>query len=322
MSFKDIKGQDRAIEVLREHIKRSRLAKAYLFCGPEGIGKKMAARALAKAVNCLKEGIDPCDDCLSCRKVDKEQHPDVHILDAADEEIKIEYIRRLQSEAGLRPYEGRKKVFIINNAHNLNAASSNAFLKTLEEPAGESLIILVSDKPELLLKTIISRCRIIKFSPLKREDLTGILERDYAVPEAASHFLAYFYEGRLGSALRQKESGILEHKNRVIDEFAVSAGRGFSGFPIEKREDLRSCLNILASWFRDIYILKAGLPYDEIINLDRKAELSKQAQRFSFSDLEAALNVISDSLSYLERNVNLKLIQSTLRACVKLPAGS
>lgn len=313
MSFKDIKGQAQPIQILKEHIKQGRLASAYLFVGPEGVGKKLTAKALAKSVNCAKSNFDSCDECVSCIKIEKGQHPDVHIVDVGDSEIKIEYIRQLQNDINLRPYEARKKVFIINNAHNLNIASSNAFLKTLEESAGESLIILISDKIPLLLKTIISRCQIIKFSPFKRSEVKGILEKDYSVDDGLSHFLAYFYEGRLGSALKFKDSGILSKKNRVIDEFTLSMRRGLGDAAAENREDLRGSLNILASWFRDMYMLKVGAPHSELINLDRKADLLRLIQRFSFPDLDRALKVISDSLFCLDRNVNIKLLQSNLK---------
>lgn len=313
MSFKDIKGQDRAVDILKQHLKHKRLANAYLFSGPEGVGKKLAARMLAKTVNCLEGAIECCDECVSCKKIDRQQHPDVHIIDEADSEIKIEYIRQLQKSINLRPYEAKYKVFIINNAHNLNIASSNAFLKTLEESAGESLIILISDKPALLLKTIISRCQVIKFFPLKRDDVKQILRRDYSVDSNLSHFLAYFYEGRLGSALMRKDSDMLRRKNTVIDEFVNPLKKGFTNLGIEKREDMRSHLNILASWFRDIYMFKAGLSPSEFINLDRKAELERSASRFSLPELDNILNSISDSFLYLERNVNIKLIQSNLK---------
>lgn len=313
MAFKDIKGQDRPIQLLREHIRQGRLSNAYLFAGPEGVGKKLTAETLAKALNCKEAVLDSCDRCRSCLKINKRQHPDVHILDYEDSEIKIEYIRQLQDEINLRPYEAARKVFIINNAHNLNIASSNAFLKTLEEAAGESLIVLVTDKPPLLLSTIISRCQIIKFSFLKRERVKQILTDDYAVEGNLSHFLAYFYEGRLGSALRFKDSGALAMKNRVIDEFALAVRRESKGLLAEKRQELRSCLNILASWFRDVYIVKIGAMDSEVINLDRRAELLRVAKTFSFSELDNALNVILGCLLNLDRNVNIKLLQSNLK---------
>ncbi len=314
MSFKDIRGQDKPIQILEDHMKQGRLAGAYLFTGPEGVGKSLTAKTLAKAVNCQEGNFEACGRCNSCLKIDKAQHPDVHIIDSEGAEIKIENIRQLQSQIALRPYEGKKKVFIINNAHHLNLASSNAFLKTLEEAPGESLIILVSEKPALLLQTIISRCRLLKFNPLARPELEAILTGDYSLEADLAHFLAYFCEGRLGHALRLKDAGILKEKNSIIDEFVFQGGAGLERMKPQKREETRESLNILASWFRDLYLIKTGMPYSELINLDRKSELLKSMHQFSFFELDEILNSISGSLLYVGQNINIKLLKSNLKA--------
>jgi len=314
MSFKDIRGQDKPIQMLKDHMNQGRLAGAYLFTGPEGVGKILTAKTLAKAVNCLGGNFEACGECVSCLKIDKAQHPDVHIIDSEGAEIKIELIRQLQGQIALRPYEGKKKVFIINNAHDLNLASSNAFLKTLEEAPGESLIILVSEKPSLLLKTIISRCRILKFNPLARPELEAILTKDYSLEAGLAHFLAYFCEGRLGHALRLKDADILKEKNRVIDEFVFQGSTGLEKNKPHKREEARESLNILACWFRDLYLIKTGMPHSELINLDRKNELLKSMQQFSFFELDEILNSISGSLLYVGQNINIKLLKSNLKA--------
>lgn len=328
MSFKDIKGQDKAISILQAYLSKQSSASSYLFVGAQGLGKFLTARTLAKSVNCLQENWDACERCVSCLKIEKNQHPDVHIIDVRafkpeepptdvdSQAIKIEYIRQLQKEINLKPYEARKKVFIINDAHNLTAEASNALLKTLEEPPQNSLIILVTSQPNLLFKTIISRCQIIKFSPLKRSQLKEIIRRDYSLDENLAHFLAYFCEGRIGLALALKDTDILTDKNRIIDEIVL---RGRSGLDYRKgpdREELRKYLNILAAWFRDIYLLKTGLAHAELINLDRKSELLKSMGSYSFGALDEITRFISDALLYLEQNINPKLLLSNLKAVI------
>jgi len=328
MSFQDIKGQDRAISILQSYLRQQSGASSYLFIGPQGLGKFLTAKTLAKAVNCLKESTDACERCAYCLKIEKNQHPDVHIIDICafkpeeaptdvdSQAIKIEYIRQLQKDINLKPYEARKKVFIINDAHNLTAEASNALLKTLEEPPQNSLIILVTSKADLLFKTIISRCQIIKFSPLKRSQLEEIIRRDYSLDENLAHFLAYFCEGRIGQALVLKDKGILIEKNRIIDEIILLPKPGPDYRKGPDREELRKYLNILATWFRDIYLLKIGMPHAELINFDRKKELLRSMGNYSFGALDEIIRFISDALLYLEQNINPKLLLSNLKVAI------
>lgn len=314
MSFQDIKGQDKPIQILREYIKHSRLSGSYLFAGEDGIGKKLVAKTLAKALNCENETQDSCDRCASCLKIERGQYPDMHCLDTeASDSIKIEYIRQLQKDINLRPYAGRKKVFIIDDAHNLTPEAANALLKILEEPPEDSLIILISAKPALLFKTIISRCKMLRFCPLQRAKLEEILRRDFHLANNTAHYLAYFCEGRLGRALKLKDTDILKEKNRIIDGFALARRPGLENLPVENRNNVRSYLNILAAWFRDIYFVKIGMPTTELINLDRKDELLKVISRYTLFDLEGIFNSLSNSLSYLEQNINTKLLLSNLK---------
>lgn len=323
MSFQEIRGLDRSVKILQKYIKESHLPNAYLFIGPDGIGKKIVAKTFSKALNCENELLDSCDTCASCLKIENGQHPDVHMLDVSlndfggSEAIKINYIRQLQKDIALRPYEGKTKVFILDNAHNLTAPASNAILKILEEPPGNSLIILITSKPALLLKTIISRCQVLKFSPLKRIELKGLLKADYSLNENLAHFLAYFCEGRIGCALRLKDADILEKKNMVIDEF-ISPGRArLENFSVTGRDEFRGYLNILASWFRDIYLIKIGSPHSGLINLDRKNELLRSMGHYSFLDLDEILHTISESLLYIGQNVNIRLLLGNLKVALQ-----
>lgn len=325
MSFKHIKGQDKALAILKQDLEHAHLASAYLFSGPESVGKRIAAKGFAKALNCQNNALDSCDECPSCLKIEKNQHPDVFMIDAStfidsgrpgagdSSAVKIGHIRQLQRDISLRPYEGKFKVFIIDDAHNLTAEASNALLKVLEEPPSSSLIILISAKPNLLFKTILSRCRVLKFNSLDRAELENVLKQDYSLDSSMAHFLAYFCEGRIGQALRLKDTDILAQKNKVIDNFAMARNFRVDDFSAQDRNNIRDCLNILATWFRDVYMLKTGVAYSELINADRKADLLKFMQRFSFLDLDEIFRVISNSALYLEENVNVKLMLSNLR---------
>jgi len=314
MSFKTIKGQDRAVKVLKSYSANSTLQGGYIFSGPQGIGKRLAAKEVAKALNCEKLGPDSCGNCASCQRIEHGQHPDIHIIESAESDIKIEDIRSLQKEISLRPYEGRVKVFIIDNAHWMNEQASNALLKILEEPPRFSLIILVTDKPQLLFKTIVSRCKAVKFSPLARASLEGILKEEYGMENIQAHFLAYFCEGRIGRALSLKDKDILSEKNRVIDAFNFSSRPNLESLDVKDRQEVRVYLNILATWFRDMYLVKVGTSYGQLINIDRKEDLLRSMWRFSYPDLNEILTTIANSLHSLEHRINTTLLLYDLGA--------
>jgi DNA polymerase-3 subunit delta' len=294
------------------------------------VGKKLAAQTIAKALNCLSSESEPCENCHSCKKINSGQHPDIHIIDAdtpvddelkdsagessGSEALKIGHVRQLQKSISLRPYEAKRKVFVIDNAHNLTAAASNALLKILEEPPKMSLIILITDKPGRLLKTVISRCKIVKFPALKRSELESILNRSYGLDSGYAHFLAYFCEGRIGKALSLKDSEILREKNTVIDNLALSPEMKIDGAGFKDREIVRGYLNILSTWFRDIYLIKSGMSAQEAVNLDRDRELSVWARKLDFMQLNSAIDAVTDSIMYLERNINTRLLLLNLGA--------
>lgn len=322
MSFKQIKGHDKQIQMLKVVWQRSKLPFAYLFTGPEGIGKSFVARTFVKSINCLdnKDG-DCCDRCASCRRIDSDSHPDLHwlsvteasnnSLDVTGDSIKIDQIRQLEKEISLKPYEARIKTFMINDAEKLTLEASNAFLKILEEPPKGSLIILITSKPQLLPATIISRCQKLKFFPLQENLLKELLNKEYKLNNTLSHYLAYFCEGRLGKALNLKDKDTLINKNRIIDYF-TSPKSNYSNIEFNKSK-LKESFDILISWFRDMYFIKIGMPYIQLINIDRKDELINLINFYSLIELESIFNFISNAYLYLEQNVNPKLLLSNLK---------
>ncbi len=321
MSFQQIIGQDRPIQRLKKYLASGNFPGAYLFTGPTGVGKGLAALNFAKAINCSTPAADACDECASCVKIEKNIHPDVHIIDASENseshDIKIEDVRLLQGEAALRPYEARKKVFIVNDAHNLTADAANAFLKTLEEPPKNSLIILCTSKPGLLFKTIVSRCQVISFFPLIRSELEAKLREGLGLDNNTIHFLSYFCEGRIGEALRLKDKDALADKNRVIDEFIFSSSSVKERASKPDRDYLRYCLRVLSGWLRDVYLIKSGAAAEGVINIDRKDDLSKFKDRYSYDDLGRKLKVVSESLNYAEQNINVKLLMANLKTILR-----
>jgi DNA polymerase-3 subunit delta' len=186
MSLKDIIGQEKAVGMLSGVIRRQRIASSYLFCGEPGIGKKTVAINFAKALNCKKTEADgyqlaadssgdACDECESCIKIDAGTHPDFLVVSPEERQIRIEEIRTIDDALSFKPFEGRKKVVIVDEAEAMNLPAANAFLKTLEEPPEDSIIILVTSRPDLLPATIRSRCFRVNFSSLSSEACRRVL---------------------------------------------------------------------------------------------------------------------------------------------------
>ncbi|MBI4706320.1 MAG: DNA polymerase III subunit delta' [Candidatus Omnitrophica bacterium] len=318
MSFEKVIGQKKAVSILKGYLENNCLEGGYLFTGPGGVGKKLTSLELAKALNCQQDFGDACDNCISCRKITNAQHPDIHVIAKEDDEIKIEDIRNLQREIGFRPYEGKKKLFIIDNAHKLTAEASNALLKVLEEPPKSSLIVLISDKPALLLRTIVSRCKVLKFSALLREEIKGILEDEYSVEKGQAHFLAYFCEGSLGRALRLKDTDIFSRKNIVIDKFILSEKPSIESLSPQNKAEILSGINIAATWFRDIYLSKAGIRESELIHYDRRQEISGFAEVLPYARLNQIIDSLSKAVLYLDQNINTRLLLYELAGSINL----
>lgn len=174
--LKDIECQPKALKMLTGTLKKNKLPSAILMSGQKGVGKRLAAINYAKAINCLESAdFDSCDICPSCKKTDSGIHPDIHTIEPTNDEIKIDSIRRLEEVLSLKPFEGRKKIVIIDDSDRMNANAANAFLKTLEEPPDNSIIILISSNEDSLPATIISRCVRICFSPLPSETCKKII---------------------------------------------------------------------------------------------------------------------------------------------------
>jgi len=288
----EILGHDKTFNIINSFIQKAEFTGGYIFSGPEGIGKRRAAEFTARKLDCSQQ--------------------DLHIIEGEDSHIKIDDIRNVLRLAGLRPYNGNVKIFIIDNAHKLNIEAANSLLKTLEEPPRNTLFFLITHKPQNIIKTVLSRCKTIKFSPMPRQELENILVKKYLMLKEAAHFIAYYSEGRIGLALKLKDSFDMFKKNKILDSFVLSNKPLDQGVMAQSKEEIRSCLNILASWFRDIYLLKAGAEESEIINQDRSKELKRVEGQYSFRQLDEAIAVISESVSFLEKNINSKLLLHNL----------
>jgi len=180
VSWHSVRGHDRVVESLRANLRSGRFHHAFLFVGPEGVGKRTFARTLAQALLCERNPetmLEPCGHCPGCVQVAAGTHPDLLEVARPDErqELPIRVIRDLCAEFGLKPARGIRKVAIVDDVDDMNDEAANAFLKTLEEPPPGAVLILIGTSAELQLATIISRCQVIRFEPLPEALLAGLL---------------------------------------------------------------------------------------------------------------------------------------------------
>jgi len=285
MPFAEICGQDRPVALLRRAWAGGRLAQAYCFTGPAGVGKRGAALALAQAVNCRSPvsagpAPDACGTCRSCRRIAGGQHPDVNLVTPLEKTvITIEQVRDVAARAGMQAYEGNVKVWIVDPADQMQEPAASALLKTLEEPAGPSLFILVTTAFTRLLPTIRSRCQEVRFNSLGDEALRAILVRHGRSAEAAA--LAVALAG--GSAARAL--GLDAAEERVSQERVVAETWGaLDSIPAlldqaerlgKDRSSLETALDILLAFTRDAAVAAAGEACRELLPAERRAAVER-----------------------------------------------
>ncbi len=312
MPFADIQGHDRIIEVLRRSLKSGKTAHSYLFEGVAGCGRKKTALALIQALFCKSSLDDACGICPSCRKIDGGNHPDIHLLAPLPDkrDISIDQLRELQRELSLRPYEAPRKACIIDPAERLNVNSANSLLKTLEEPPGNALIILLTENAGMLLPTIRSRCQLIRFAPLSPEHITSLLERNGMPPETAA-LVAPMSGGSFQKAMELDNELLIGRREAVLSRVSkLDIGRIATVFDAAEelsgnRDSTLELLDMLLSFFRDAVHLGAG--NREIVNRSVTPAIESIAARRSFPRNLELLEQIYETRRAVQRNANSKL---------------
>ncbi len=353
-------GQARVKRTLLSALRTGRLAHAYLFYGPEGVGKDAMALELARILHCERGGESACGECDSCLRAAAMQHPDIQLITAlptgkseekddpplskltADDiamireeyrkkgenpyyrldipralVIKISSVREVRREAALTSYGGKRRIFVISRAEDMEDAAANALLKTLEEPAGDCLILMTTANREALLPTIISRCQQVRFDPLGAEEIgRALIERQGVDPSRAT-LISRLSNGSYSRALELLSTDVFEERSFAV-EFIRNALSGNAARVIDdtdriaswkNRDQVQRFLVTILMWFRDAMVLKEG---GKIINLDQEEDLRRFLTRNPQADILAAIAETERALSLLDRNAYIKLVLYTL----------
>jgi DNA polymerase-3 subunit delta' len=337
--FDELTGNARVKAVLKRMLVTGRLPGALLFTGEEGIGKRLFALEIARALNCRSpKDNEACGVCPPCKRIfklnypqreDAEEwtqiiwtdHPDVGLVVAPKRVLRVEQMRQIEREANFRPFEGKARVFLIDDADKLNDASANALLKVLEEPPKTSHLILITARPAMLLPTILSRCQMIRFSPLTPDEIESHLVKNKLVDAKTARLRARAAGGSMGRALSGDLVTFTSQRKamlKVLNALVVSQDRSQLLRSAEQlneaqyKEEFEERLDVLETLIRDAWMLSLGVESRQLVNEDLLEELTEISRKIDPSRAGDWILQIEDLREQLIVNVNRKITTDAL----------
>ncbi|MDR4506404.1 MAG: DNA polymerase III subunit delta' [Candidatus Scalindua sp.] len=334
MSFNTIVSQDHVINYFKRASEIRHLSHAYIFTGQEGLGKSLFTREFIKALFCKKNKNFHCDVCHNCVRIDEFNHPDIHweISDKKEKFIKIERIRDLQHKSSLCPVELNYKVFVIKDAEKMNEEAANCLLKTIEEPAPNTLFILITNSLSRLKETIISRCQVIRFKPINTQVIKEYLLKNFNNDTEEIEWAANYCCGSIGRACNLLKEGFFQKNNDVLkqisglkreynlscaEEFVKSALTSADSLE-EGRQAIRDILNCVLRYYRDLLIFKIYTRDNKeittvpLFNGNRADSIRVHSNLSSGEKIMKIIDELLLSLEYLDCNVNIHLLVENL----------
>lgn len=307
-------GHSQQIDTLKKQAVSGRLPGAYLFAGPNAIGKKLVARLLSRhlaCTSCDETILGGCGNCQGCRKVEAENHPDRFFVEADGDWIKIDQIRELQSALHFHPLESTRKIAIIDDAHRMNASAANSMLKILEEPPTDTHFILISHAAHLLPPTIRSRCQKLFFPPLREDEIAGALISQGTTAREAKR-IARLAGGSMGTAISLDSEFVDDVIGRFIALFNKAASADIiersGSWAGEEPARVRLILDILGSWYRDILRYQVTENKDDLIH----QEIGRFASNGNIPISERGIEEIEKARRSLDINANKQLMFENL----------
>ena len=324
-------GQTRIITLLQRSLERDSLAHAYFLAGPPNVGKMTLAINLAQAINC-PAAEPPCGECVSCQKIASANHADVQIIGLTKKEnssetrlrkeISIDQIRQLQPSVSLPPFEGKYKVYIIDRAEFLSTEAANCLLKTLEEPTGKVIFILLTTNEKLLPATVVSRCQRLELTPLSATEAENALTAHWNIEPQKARLLARLSHGCLGWALSavSDESRLMQRKEKIeklleiistdYEERFTYAAQLATQF-VQNREPVQEVLDLWLNWWRDLLLVKIGCS-DIVMNVDYLPALTEMAEYYRLNQIKTFMDNIRAAGEQLKQNANPRLALEVL----------
>jgi DNA polymerase-3 subunit delta' len=324
MPFSAVTGHRPVLELLSRAVARHTLPQSLVFSGPQGVGKRLTAIALAQALNCDRPQagalpVDACGACAPCTRIARGVHADVLLLEPGDSgSIKVDQVREAIDRAGYRPFEGRRRVVLVEEADAVQADTQNVLLKTLEEPPPASVFVLITARPDMLLPTVRSRCQRLRFGPLAPSEVAAILVRNHGFGEGDARAAAALSDGSVGAALAAGAEDAVEAREaaaRLLQAASSSADprRRLDGAKAlvgggTDRDELSRRLLAMSSLLRDLGLLGTDGADGAIANADLAPLLRSLLRHYDAGRAIEAFSTVSRALDALDRNASPKIV--------------
>lgn len=321
MLYSDVIGQEYTKKALINSIASDSVSHCYLFEGPKNMGKYQLALIFAQSLLCLDFEGDPCNRCGDCKKFNSMNHPDLHIInpketeEKAEKAIKREDIDSLIESIYIKPYESKRKVYIINNCQNMTPQAANTFLKTLEEPPSDTVIILLTENTNLLLPTIVSRCQVFKFKDINRNEIKDFLMTNYGLDDEKAGLIAGYSNGVLNKAVNIAcgRDPIIDKRKEIIEIFdkIIKADSEiifeYENYFEEQKDNIDTIIEIMMIWVRDVLFVKNNMK-NLIINKDFSEYTAVHASHMQAKDGNELISYLQNASDNIKSNVNYKLV--------------
>ena len=325
-AFSDILGNEQIIEHLQNAIRMDKVSHAYILNGPEASGKMMLAQAFASALQCEKKGCEPCGICHSCRQAESRNHPDIiYVTHEKPNTISVEDIRvQVNHDIAVKPYSSPYKIYIVDEAEKMNIQAQNALLKTIEEPPGYGILLLLTTNADAFLPTIRSRCIRLDLKPVADDRLKDFLMKKCGVVDYQAQVCVAFSQGVVVKALHLASSA---HFNEIRDaalqlvkrtkEIELSEMIGAVKHVSEYKLEINDYFDIMMIWYRDVLLYKATADVNSLIFKDEVYEIKKQANTSSYHGIQLILEGLEKAKARLRANVNFDLVIELLLLTIK-----
>ncbi len=314
MTTSNVIGHDSIAQRLEFAFQQNRIPSGYLFIGPDGIGKSTLVKSFAQMMNC--ETHDNCHQCDSCRMFDGGRHPDFYVIKPDGKSIRIKQIHELIGHLDLKPAYATKRVVLVKEANKLNQESANSFLKILEEPPLNTLIILMTADENQLLETINSRCQKIYFSPLTSEEIRLVLDQNYKLDPEMMEFLLCYAQGRIRKRFIEKATILANIRIQTLHMLKNLNTEKLHDYSLLTdqwvKQDLHGYfLEFCMAWLRDFVAVRSQTLLD-VINRDMKDELSEIPSRFTDEVLQWCFDLVVETELAIQSNASKNLALESL----------